>query len=57
MLPPLRRPPRDGVAGHRHQPGTGGSSGLQYLQAAANQLIETPLYPELWVEGWGLFSG
>ena len=29
-------------------PGTGGSLGLQYLQAAANQLIETPLYPELW---------
>jgi tryptophan 2,3-dioxygenase len=29
-------------------PGTGGSLGLQYLQAAANQLIATPLYPELW---------
>ena len=29
-------------------PGTGGSLGLQYLQAAANQLIAAPLYPELW---------
>lgn len=31
-----------------HNPGTGGSLGLRYLQAAANQLVETPLYPELW---------
>jgi tryptophan 2,3-dioxygenase len=29
-------------------PGTGGSMGLQYLQAAANQLFAAPLYPELW---------
>ena len=28
--------------------GTGGSSGLRYLQQAANQLIESPMYPELW---------
>lgn len=28
--------------------GTGGSSGLPYLQAIANQLITHPLYPELW---------
>jgi tryptophan 2,3-dioxygenase len=28
-------------------PGTGGSMGLQYLKSAANQLIESPLYPEL----------
>lgn len=37
-------------------PGTGGSSGLQYLRAAANQLIETPLYPELWEVRNTLFS-
>ena len=37
-------------------PGTGGSSGLQYLQAAANQLIETPLYPELWEVRDAMFS-
>jgi tryptophan 2,3-dioxygenase len=37
-------------------PGTGGSSGLQYLQAAANQLIETPLYPELWEVRNAMFS-
>lgn len=29
-------------------PGTGGSSGLKYLKAVANQLIDSPLYPELW---------
>jgi tryptophan 2,3-dioxygenase len=37
-------------------PGTGGSSGLQYLQAAANQLIEAPLYPELWEVRNAMFS-
>ena len=37
-------------------PGTGGSTGLQYLQAAANQLIETPLYPELWEVRNAMFS-
>jgi tryptophan 2,3-dioxygenase len=28
--------------------GTGGSSGLKYLQQVANQLFEDPMYPELW---------
>lgn len=37
-------------------PGTGGSLGLQYLQAAANQLIEAPLYPELWEVRNAMFS-
>ncbi len=37
-------------------PGTGGSSGLQYLKAAANQLIDTPLYPELWEVRNAMFS-
>ncbi len=37
-------------------PGTGGSLGLQYLKAAANQLIETPLYPELWEVRNAMFS-
>jgi tryptophan 2,3-dioxygenase len=37
-------------------PGTGGSSGLQYLKAAANQLIDAPLYPELWEVRNALFS-
>jgi tryptophan 2,3-dioxygenase len=37
-------------------PGTGGSAGLQYLQAAANQLIEAPLYPELWEVRDAMFS-
>jgi tryptophan 2,3-dioxygenase len=37
-------------------PGTGGSSGLQYLQSAANQLIEAPLYPELWEVRNAMFS-
>ena len=37
-------------------PGTGGSLGLQYLQAAANQLIQAPLYPELWEVRNALFS-
>jgi tryptophan 2,3-dioxygenase len=37
-------------------PGTGGSSGLQYLQAAANQLIQSPLYPELWEVRDAMFS-
>jgi tryptophan 2,3-dioxygenase len=37
-------------------PGTGGSSGLRYLKAAANQLFETPLYPELWEVRNALFS-
>jgi tryptophan 2,3-dioxygenase len=37
-------------------PGTGGSSGLQYLKSAANQLIESPLYPELWEVRNAMFS-
>jgi tryptophan 2,3-dioxygenase len=37
-------------------PGTGGSLGLRYLQAAASQLIETPLYPELWEVRNAMFS-
>jgi tryptophan 2,3-dioxygenase len=37
-------------------PGTGGSTGLQYLKAAANQLIDTPLYPELWEVRDAMFS-
>jgi len=37
-------------------PGTGGSMGLQYLQAAANQLIAAPLYPELWEVRDAMFS-
>jgi tryptophan 2,3-dioxygenase len=37
-------------------PGTGGSLGLQYLRAAANQLIEAPLYPELWEVRNAMFS-
>jgi tryptophan 2,3-dioxygenase len=37
-------------------PGTGGSLGLQYLQAAANQLIAAPLYPELWEVRDAMFS-
>lgn len=37
-------------------PGTGGSLGLQYLQAAANQLIQSPLYPELWEVRDAMFS-
>jgi tryptophan 2,3-dioxygenase len=37
-------------------PGTGGSLGLQYLKAAANQLIEEPLYPELWEVRNAMFS-
>jgi len=36
--------------------GTGGSLGLAYLQAAANQLIEAPLYPELWEVRNAMFS-
>ena len=28
--------------------GTGGSSGLRYLKGVANQLFETPMFPELW---------
>ena len=37
-------------------PGTGGSLGLQYLQAVANQLIQAPLYPELWEVRDAMFS-
>jgi tryptophan 2,3-dioxygenase len=37
-------------------PGTGGSSGLKYLKAVANQLIESPLYPELWEVRDKMFS-
>jgi tryptophan 2,3-dioxygenase len=36
--------------------GTGGSSGLAYLQRVANQLIEAPLYPELWEVRNAMFS-
>jgi tryptophan 2,3-dioxygenase len=36
--------------------GTGGSSGLQYLRAAANQLFENPMYPELWDVRSEMFS-
>jgi tryptophan 2,3-dioxygenase len=28
--------------------GTGGSSGLRYLKGVANQLYESPMFPELW---------
>jgi tryptophan 2,3-dioxygenase len=37
-------------------PGTGGSLGLQYLRRAANQLIRSPLYPELWEVRNAMFS-
>jgi tryptophan 2,3-dioxygenase len=36
--------------------GTGGSSGLRYLRQAANQLIEHPMYPELWDVRSEMFS-
>jgi tryptophan 2,3-dioxygenase len=36
--------------------GTGGSSGLKYLQRMANQLIESPMYPELWDVRSEMFS-
>jgi tryptophan 2,3-dioxygenase len=36
--------------------GTGGSSGLRYLRAAANQLFEDPMYPELWDVRSEMFS-
>ena len=36
--------------------GTGGSSGLRYLQQVANQLIEKPMYPELWDVRSEMFS-
>jgi hypothetical protein len=36
--------------------GTGGSAGLQYLRAAANQLFEQPMYPELWDVRSEMFS-
>jgi tryptophan 2,3-dioxygenase len=36
--------------------GTGGSSGLRYLQRMANQLIENPMYPELWDVRSEMFS-
>jgi tryptophan 2,3-dioxygenase len=36
--------------------GTGGSSGLRYLRAAANQLFENPMYPELWDVRSEMFS-
>ena len=36
--------------------GTGGSSGLRYLRAAANQLFEQPMYPELWDVRSEMFS-
>lgn len=36
--------------------GTGGSSGLRYLQRVANQLFENPIYPELWDVRSEMFS-
>jgi tryptophan 2,3-dioxygenase len=36
--------------------GTGGSTGLRYLQKAANRLIESPIYPELWDVRSKMFS-
>jgi tryptophan 2,3-dioxygenase len=36
--------------------GTGGSTGLRYLRAAANQLFEQPMYPELWDVRSEMFS-
>jgi tryptophan 2,3-dioxygenase len=36
--------------------GTGGSSGLRYLQQVANQLFEDPMYPELWDVRSEMFS-
>jgi tryptophan 2,3-dioxygenase len=36
--------------------GTGGSSGLKYLQRMANQLFENPMYPELWDVRSEMFS-
>lgn len=36
--------------------GTGGSSGLRYLRHAANQLLENPMYPELWDVRSEMFS-
>ena len=36
--------------------GTGGSSGLRYLRAAANQLFDQPMYPELWDVRSEMFS-
>ena len=36
--------------------GTGGSSGLRYLRAVANQLFEDPMYPELWDVRSEMFS-
>jgi tryptophan 2,3-dioxygenase len=36
--------------------GTGGSSGLRYLQQAAHRLFEDPMYPELWDVRSEMFS-
>jgi tryptophan 2,3-dioxygenase len=36
--------------------GTGGSSGLRYLRNVANQLIDHPIYPELWDVRTALFN-
>jgi len=36
--------------------GTGGSSGLRYLQRVANQLLENPMYAELWDVRREMFS-
>jgi tryptophan 2,3-dioxygenase len=36
--------------------GTGGSSGLRYLRQAANQLLEDPMYAELWDVRSEMFS-
>ncbi|HZU89842.1 MAG TPA: tryptophan 2,3-dioxygenase family protein [Stellaceae bacterium] len=36
--------------------GTGGSAGLRYLRDVANQLLDDPIYPELWDIRNALFS-
>jgi tryptophan 2,3-dioxygenase len=36
--------------------GTGGSSGLRYLNRVANQSFEDPMYPELWDVRSEMFS-
>ena len=44
------------TAGIGSNTGTGGSSGLRYLRAAAKQLFEDPMYPELWDVRSEMFS-
>ncbi|HJU17822.1 MAG TPA: tryptophan 2,3-dioxygenase family protein [Stellaceae bacterium] len=36
--------------------GTGGSTGLRYLRGVANQLLDDPIYPELWDIRNAMFS-